>query len=338
MASGTVNSTEQADMMPAAEYILGEDVTALAASKQTANSAGAAEVRQYRPMVKAEMDAALAEAKAKEPPPEPSPFPPSVTQAEFHARVEEAKRQAEPVSVAAPVKKVAVLGFTDSWKKAPFDDPSWEIWGLNELYMFIPRWTRWFELHQRSVYEADKKRTSDHIYALRAMTCPLYMHQHYEDMPTSIPYPLQAIAAAFPNPAGGLPYLTNSISFMLALSILEGFQEIMVCGVDMSADSEYQQQRPSCEYFLGIAQGRGIKVTLPGECELLHTNFLYGYQQEELERWNQRMLAREKDLQNKIEGLNQQRSQLEAGWNQYQGALQDTQHLRKNWKQIIATS
>jgi hypothetical protein len=44
-------------------------------------------------------------------------------------------------------KKVALVGFADSWKLAPFDDPTVDVWGLNELYKYVPRWDRWFELH-----------------------------------------------------------------------------------------------------------------------------------------------------------------------------------------------
>ena len=265
--------------------------------------------------------------------------PETQTQANLNERVVQIKAASGMQPTFTPGKKVAVLGFTDSWKAAPFSDPSWEIWGLNELYMMIPRWTRWFELHTRSVYEADKNRTNDHIYALRAMTCPVYMHQHYDDIPMSVAYPLNEIARAFPSPAeGSRPYLTNSISYMLALAIYENFQEIMIAGVDMAHDTEYGTQRPSCEYYIGIAQGRGVKVTMPPECELLKTDFLYGYEQEVLERWNVRMAARETDLSNKINTLDQQIAQAMEARAQYRGALQDTQHLRKNWKGIVATT
>lgn len=147
----------------------------------------------------------------------------------------------QPV-VAAPVRrtKVAVLGFTDSWKLAPFNDLSWEIWGLNELYMFIPRWDRWFEIHSRKLYESDKARVSDHIERLKQMTCPIYMHEHHDDIPTSVKYPLDEIGKFFPNPNPDTkPYITNTISAMIALAIYEGFEEIGIFGVDMAHDTEY---------------------------------------------------------------------------------------------------
>ncbi len=290
-------------------------------------------------MEQKELIAAVDAAKAAGPQPEPAIILGSQTQGNHVERVAAAKAAEPDGPAVVPGKKVAILGFTDSHKLAPFGDPSWEIWGLNELYLMIPRWSRWFEIHSRSVYEADKKRTSDHIYALRAMTCPVYMHQHYDDIPGSIPYPLMAIAQMFPNPGvGGKPYLTNSISYMLALSIAEGFNEIALYGVDMAHSTEYQQQRPSCEYFLGIAQGRGIKVTIPPECELLKTDFLYGFEQELIERWDARMKAREVDLNNKIAAADAQIAQAMEARAQYRGAFQDTQHLRQNWQGLFRTT
>lgn len=144
----------------------------------------------------------------------------------------------EPEAPPQQLKKVAILGFTDSYKLAPFADPEWEIWGLNELYQFIPRWTRWFEIHDRTVWEEDRSRAALKLKPLAAMTCPVYMQKHYDDIPASVPYPLDDVLKAFPNPCpGALPYLTNSISYMLALAILEGhFGEISIYGVDMAAD------------------------------------------------------------------------------------------------------
>lgn len=296
------------------------------------------EALPIQPMTREQMAEAVAAAKAANPEPvvEPDGLPVSMTKEVFEARA-----QAERAKGGTPAldagRKVAVLGFTDSWKQAPFDDPSWEIWGLNELWMFIPRWTRWFEIHERKVYEADKKRTVDHIYALRAMTCPVYMHQHWDDIPMSVPYPLKQLSEIFVNPgAGGLPYFTNSVSYMIALAIAEGFNEIGIFGVDMAHDSEYSHQRPSCEYLIGFAQGRGIKVTIPPDCELLKTDFLYGYQQEPMERWNTRMLARENDMNAKLSQVDSEIARLSEMRGQYRGALQDTQHIRKNWKGLIS--
>ncbi len=241
---------------------------------------------------------------------------------------------------AAPKRtKVAILGFVQHYQKAPFNDPSFEIWGLNELYQFIPRWDRWFELHSRAVYEGDRTRTSEHIAKLQAMKCPVYMHQHWDDIPASVPYPIDAVCRAFVNPCPeARPYLTNSITYMILLGILEGFQEIHLYGVDMSHASEYGQQRPSCEWALGLAAGRGIKLYLPPESDLMKTLFLYGFEQEAALAFDRKLAAREVELEGNIGKLDTEIARLGEMRAQYRGAHQDTQHIRTNWKSLHTTT
>ncbi len=231
-------------------------------------------------------------------------------------------------------KKVAILGFTETWKLAPFDDPEFEIWGLNELYQFIPRWDRWFEIHSRAAYEADKKRIDDHVGRLKQMTCPIYMQQHWEDIPNSVPYPLDAVSKAFPNPAGDSwrPYLTNSISYMIALAILENVGEIHIYGVDMSHDTEYGHQKPSCEYYVGVAQGRGIKVYVPPQADLLKTVFLYGFEEEQAIGFDQKLHQRLAEYKGKLVQLQADTAQRNEAIQQYLGAIQDTEQILKNWR------
>lgn len=255
----------------------------------------------------------------------------AMTKEEFEREL--AKHCAAPEPQPQRKTKVAILGFVQHFKQAPFDDPSFEIWGLNELYQFIPRWDRWFEIHDRKLYENDRNRTSEHIAKLRAMTCPVYMHQHWDDIPNSVPYPLQQVCEAFPNPCPtAMPYLTNSITYEILLAVLEGFQEIHCYGVDMSHSTEYGSQRPSCEWAIGIAQGRGIKVYLPAESDLLKTNFLYGYQVEPALAFDKKLAQQRADCQNNIHNLDNEIARLSEIRGQYRGADQAYEQMRKNWE------
>ena len=130
-------------------------------------------------------------------------------------------------------RKVAILGFAPTWKDAPFDNADWEIWGLNELYLKLPRWDRWFEMHTPSLIEHDELRVKDHWAKLATLGCPVFMQDHYADIPLSVPYPIQQIVSEFGD------YFTNSISYMLALAIAEGYEEIGIFGVNMGHDTEY---------------------------------------------------------------------------------------------------
>lgn len=156
---------------------------------------------------------------------------------------------------------------------APFDDPSFEIWGLNDLYEVIPRWDRWFELHDRVWLEKYHTRVKglNHVSQLKTMTCPVYMQQVHADIPGSVEYPLDKMI----NKYGG--YFTNSVPYMLALAIEEGFEEIHIYGVDLSFGTEYGYAQACMAYWIGLARGMGIKVILPDNNVIIGSSWLYAY-------------------------------------------------------------
>jgi hypothetical protein len=171
---------------------------------------------------------------------------------------------------------VAICGFAPTSKDlAPFADKGVEVWGCNELYEHIPRVDVIFELHDRSEFESTF-RNQRHIDWLRKSPIPVYMVKHYDDIPNSIPYPLQHLTARFGT------YFNNTISYMIVLAILMEYKWVGIYGVDMAHSTEYGGQRPSCEYFIGWMRGRaevlGYPVVhIPEESELLKASFLYGY-------------------------------------------------------------
>lgn len=244
-------------------------------------------------------------------------------------------------------KKVAIVGCSDSKNLAPFNDQSFEIWGVNNLFYHIPRYDRWFEIHSikkegEQWYrrgnidlkvgkfdwstEFRGQNVNKYVGDLSKLTCPIYMQNKWDEIPTSEPYPLQAIKDTF----GG--YFTNTVSYMLALAIYEGFEEIHVYGVDMAVSTEYYWQRPSCEYFLGIAIGRGIKVYIPPEADLLKTRFLYAFEEKERDHW-------EKKVASMTANMNQRKAQAEQEFTlaqrkieQYIGALEAIKEVNKIWE------
>lgn len=184
-------------------------------------------------------------------------------------------------------KKVAIVGFASSSRlKAPFTDQSWEIWAMNQLYRFIPRATRWWELHPHDgpySYLADQVPGTDYQRWLRDCPMPIYMVSQHPNIPNSVEYPLQRMIDEFrletvrPD-MKGKGYFHSTVDYMLALAISEGFEEIGVWGIDMIHDSEYGYQKPSGSFWLGQAMGRGIRITIPKESALLNNEgYRYGY-------------------------------------------------------------
>jgi hypothetical protein len=195
-------------------------------------------------------------------------------------------------------KKVAIVGFAPSTiDQAPWDNPEWtvengcEIWGINELYLVQQylkaknKATRWMDIHDRRDGDISL-RDPNNVQWMKDSPIPLYMQEHYDDIPNSVAYPREEMIRHYRT-----NYFTNSISYQLAVAGTEGrdedgkvidpdkaFGEVHVYGVDMSQDSEYGYQRPSCEYFIGFLRGRGIKVYIPPQSDLLKTPYMYGFE------------------------------------------------------------
>lgn len=169
-------------------------------------------------------------------------------------------------------KKVAIVGFaTNTLHLVPWQDPEFELWGLNQGYMnFHRRPERWFEMHTPE-YTADV-RDPEYLPWLTKCPVPLYMIEHYDEYPNSVRYPIEeAIRFA------GRDYFTSSIAFMLAIAGMEGFEEIHVYGVNLSIGDEYFYEKPCAEWWLGKLEGMGRKVVVPTASSLLKQQMRYGY-------------------------------------------------------------
>lgn len=226
---------------------------------------------------------------------------------------------------------VAILGFTESRSLAPFGDPRFEIWGINELYQFMNveqhGFTRWFEIHERKLVEADSK----HIDTLKRFPIPVYMQQQHPDITPSVVFPKVEVEENC-----GTKYFTSSIAWMLGLALLEDFDEIHVYGVDMAQETEYFEQRPACEYLLGVAQGRGKKIYVPPSSDLLKAVGQYGWAEESDFRLklNERIKwLEEQKVQHEraIAHMDGERAKAVAAVNSIVGALQDCTFWKRSW-------
>ena len=214
-------------------------------------------------------------------------------------KTEGAVTEAAPVSqdivlTVGAKKKICIVGFAPGLEIAPYDDPSFEFWGINEMYMAkaVKKIDVLFELHNYN-WICEGKRHKEHIDWLRKARIPLMMQQHFEDIPYSIPFPRKVLEEAYGS------YFTNTISWEIALATHIGVDEIHIYGVNMATDIEYQSQRPSCEYYIGLARGKGIKVYIPPESDLLKCFYQYGFEDGELSYMSQRLKRFEEEMTTK---------------------------------------
>lgn len=159
--------------------------------------------------------------------------------------------------------KVAFIGLSPTTHHlAPWDSDDWELWGLPWDVGYWRRMNRLFEMHDlRLLASEHSKRAVDYIDQLIECGVPLYMQEQYWKGVTE--YPFDEVAKTI-----GAYYFNSSIAYAMALAIHEGAEEIAIYGVDMKGDDEYGYQKPNMEYLVGLARGKGIKVTIPDESPL----------------------------------------------------------------------
>jgi hypothetical protein len=158
--------------------------------------------------------------------------------------------------------KVAVVGLSDSWRQAPWDERGWELWGLPWHEGQWPHMHRLFEMHDLRLLRSEHcKRPEGYMERLRE--CQPYM-QHDSEYGKRYPFEEVAKTTGY--------YWNSSIAYALAMAIHEGAEEIGLWGVDMKADDEYGYQRPNVEFLIGLAIGSGIKVHIPETSPLLKFN------------------------------------------------------------------
>ena len=237
-------------------------------------------------------------------------------------------------------EKVAIIGCATCKNMAPFGDDSWEFWGVNNLFLSMPdvKWSKWFEIHPIRKQGNQWQRRWNNIFRgqdmnayiadLNKLPCPIIMEKVWPDVPNSVAYPKAEILSKMGN------YFTNTISYQIALAILLGAKEIGIWGVDMAVDTEYHHQRPSCEYFVGLARGMGIKVTIPDESDLCKTQFLYAFEEKEMDKWEKKTNSIRQSLAaQRVKHENLMR-QSEIKLHQAIGADQAMMEMQKIWKSM----
>ncbi len=164
------------------------------------------------------------------------------------------------------MRRIALVGTADTGDQAPYDDSSFEIWGVSARAHYVTRATRWFELHRLSGEPqdwADNWRKTVKTFSHDVELMMLYPEPDLGPRVTT--YPAERIAARF-----GTYFMSSTFSWMIALAIDEmcpkGEEwnpgEIALFGVDMEHGTEYREQRAGAHHFINLARVMGITVTL----------------------------------------------------------------------------
>jgi hypothetical protein len=187
-------------------------------------------------------------------------------------------------------RRIAILGFAETVKDAPVNDPSWELWAMNGFWraakpdfgITVPeeRYAAWFDTHTLEYSKAYGAKAgfgdAQVEWLAKPHPFPIYMLAAYPEVPSSVAYPIEDVIRSV-----GRDYFTSTVAYAIALAAsMEDVAEIGLWGIDLAHDTEYADQRPCAEYHLGRAEGRGIKVALHERSALMRQLHRYGYEEE----------------------------------------------------------
>lgn len=145
------------------------------------------------------------------------------------------------------MRKIAIVGMADFTDKIPDDH---EIWVIALYIGHFSKYSRAFECHE---YEPENN-TTWHMFMDDPWT-ELFVPEHLGYLyPKAQLIPTEAMAEKYSRSFG------STISYMIVQAVHEGVDEIALYGVDMEKETKYSNQQPSAYYWLGVANGLGIKT------------------------------------------------------------------------------
>lgn len=237
-------------------------------------------------------------------------------------------------------RRIAILGFGQTVREAPVADPSWDLWGMNGFWraakpdfgLDIPedRWALWLDMHSQEYTKAYGERAGigdkQEQWLREPHPFPILSVEARPEWPSVAAYPIEKIVGSL-----GRDYFTSTIAYALALALsLPDVAEVGLWGVDLIHDTEYSDQRPCAEYWIGRAEAAGIKVTVHQDSALLKQRARYGYEETSsplLRELREGLLQQAKGLSEAIQKNQKTVSDAEAQIHTDHGALQNVQGI-----------
>lgn len=202
-------------------------------------------------------------------------------------------------------KKVAICGAGGVYTM-PWEDPSFECWAINNFWNTARDTegriaaSRWWEQHQ-ILPDSDGKEQGLIIQDAQDMhwinTCPvpLYTTEPWPANPNATVWPIDYFAAKYRD------YFTCTFAMQILQAFDEGFEELHIHGLTLLLGTKREATvESSCvNYWLGLVEGRGMKVVIRDGDFVLRHPYRYGHQywmerrwvEQYIERWNTRLVA-----------------------------------------------
>lgn len=140
----------------------------------------------------------------------------------------------------------------------------------------------------------------------------IYVSKKWKNVLNTVEYPVDKIVDHFK-----IKYFMNSIAYMFALAIYEGFERIETYGIDnryftdtggkMNYNHNWLDETHCVEFWAGVAVGRGVEVVTTKRSSLMKPVYpgdpsMYGYElSPELKRQRDNILAKRERVKRKLE-------------------------------------
>ncbi len=161
--------------------------------------------------------------------------------------------------------KLVIVGRGPGWEKAK-EETADQVWAVSTVFLLLSASSAppdlIFQLHDKSLYESWLKDQGGSVVLMRPDA----------DLPSAKVLPAAALIAKYGHK------FASSFVWMMALAIEQGFDEISIHGVHLAHKTEYAVQRDSFFYFYGVAEARGVKITVPRDSGIFLGDHLYGVQ------------------------------------------------------------
>ncbi len=140
------------------------------------------------------------------------------------------------------MKELIILGNGLSRVRCPYDK---EVWGTNGTYRFAKRLDEVF-VFDNEVEEIEKYQ--------KELGFGIWASHRYPDIKVKV-YPIEQVMERFDT-----DYFTDTVCYMLALALMDGYERLSLYGVDMPIEGEYGDGKAGVEHWVGRARGMGVQV------------------------------------------------------------------------------
>ncbi len=183
--------------------------------------------------------------------------------------------------------KIAIVGAGIAESELLSKSADYKLWSVNNLFRQFPNvlFDKWFELHQFQYNKGNFLRRgrgsfgrnpdiNSYLRDLNDLNIPVMMYKPLKRIKKGQQFPFKELMRRFQS-----SYFGCSFAWMVAYAIDLGASEIAFFGVALNGN-EYYYQRPSTEYYIGIAKGMGIKITIDSSSKLLQESYIYAYKED----------------------------------------------------------